>query len=56
MNGYKSIYPNIKIVAISGGGKLDGSNYLSVAKSLGADLTFQKPFDNEEIVQAVINM
>ncbi len=45
--------PDTKIIAISGGGKSGEFIYLKFAGELGADLTFQKPFDHDEIVQAV---
>lgn len=35
---------SIKIIAISGGGKVGPANYLSLAKALGADAIFAKPF------------
>jgi len=39
-------WPNIKIVAISGGwNSSDGSNALSAAKQIGADAVLKKPFD-----------
>jgi DNA-binding response OmpR family regulator len=46
-------FPDLKIIAISGGG-LDGqSNYLNAARLCGATMTFRKPFKNQEIVDAV---
>lgn len=49
----KSSYPNIKIVAMSGGGRLNGVDYLELASALGADKTFQKPFDRKIIVEEI---
>jgi CheY-like chemotaxis protein len=40
----KKLKPEIKIIAISGGGKAGPSNYLSIASTLGADAVFAKPF------------
>lgn len=40
----KKLKPDIKIIAISGGGKAGPSNYLSIAETLGADAVFSKPF------------
>ena len=40
----KKIYPNIKIIAISGGGMGDKNEYLYFAKHMGADITLSKPF------------
>jgi CheY-like chemotaxis protein len=40
----KKLKPDIKIIAISGGGKAGPANYLSIAETLGADAVFAKPF------------
>jgi len=45
--------PAIPIIAISGGGRLEPENYLSMAELIGADRTFAKPFRLEEILTAV---
>jgi len=37
--------PNLKIIAISGGGRNDPGTYLQIAKKLGAARTFLKPID-----------
>jgi len=45
-------FPDLKIIAISGGG-LDGqNNYLNAARLCGATMTFRKPFKNQEIIDA----
>ncbi|MBN2341353.1 MAG: response regulator [Deltaproteobacteria bacterium] len=49
----KRDYPNIKIIAISGGGQHIPGGFLVFAKKLGAVHTFQKPIDNEELLQVV---
>ena len=46
-------FPEVKIIAISGGGRVGPRTYLSMAKSFGAQRTFEKPFNNDEIIQAV---
>lgn len=46
-------FPNVKIVAISGGGRIGPEAYLPAAQELGADLVFCKPFDVKEFVAAV---
>ena len=46
-------YPELKIIAISGGGRISPDGYLPGAKLLGADMTFQKPLDQKEFLQAV---
>ncbi|NOX79753.1 MAG: response regulator [Deltaproteobacteria bacterium] len=49
----KKIYKDIKIIAISGGGRIGPEAYLPAALELGADRIFSKPFDVQEIVAAV---
>ena len=46
-------FPHIKIIAISGGGKIDALNYLPIAKGMGADLTLTKPFVKQDLIDAV---
>jgi DNA-binding response OmpR family regulator len=46
-------YPNVKIIAISGGGRHDAKNYLRSAKDFGADYIFNKPFGQKEIIAAI---
>ncbi len=43
----------LKIIAISGGGRIKGANYLKIAITLGADKVLAKPFSNEELLDAV---
>ena len=54
--------PGIRIIAISGGGgrpisympdAISTSAYLAAAKQAGADLTITKPFEREELIEAV---
>lgn len=45
--------PTTKVIAMSGGGKLQYADYLSVAKHLGAFRTLQKPFTPTVILEAV---
>jgi CheY-like chemotaxis protein len=46
-------YPEIKIIAISGGGRIGPEGYLPSAKHLGADMVFQKPLVQKEFMEAV---
>jgi YesN/AraC family two-component response regulator len=48
--------PELKIVAISGGGRFNYEGYLTSAKLLGADLTFQKPLVHKEFIQAISDL
>jgi len=49
----KREFPNVKIIAISGGGRNVPDGYLQVAKSLGAERTFFKPIDWPELINTV---
>jgi DNA-binding response OmpR family regulator len=46
-------FPAVKIIAISGGGRIGPSQYLKMAKVLGANRTFSKPFNPSELIAAV---
>lgn len=52
----RSKYPDLKIIAISGGGRISPEGYLPGAKLLGADMVFQKPLDQKEFLQAVAHL
>jgi YesN/AraC family two-component response regulator len=45
----KRCYPNIKIIAISGGGRFATGNFLEFAEKLGADAALPKPVDMQEL-------
>ena len=45
--------PQVKIIAMSGGGRIGADEYLDLAKKFGAQYTFTKPFTGKEILQAV---
>jgi DNA-binding response OmpR family regulator len=49
-------HPELKIIAISGGGRIGPQGYLPSAKYLGADMVFQKPLVQREFVQAVASL
>lgn len=47
-------FPDLQIIAISGGARyIDPQNPLHIAKKLGAQFTFTKPFKLEELLLAV---
>jgi DNA-binding response OmpR family regulator len=46
-------FPNVRVVAISGGGRSGGRDYLPIAAQLGARRTLAKPFSRQEILDAV---
>jgi CheY-like chemotaxis protein len=45
--------PETKIIAISGGGRMNPDDYLNIARRLGADRTLLKPFDIELLLDTV---
>ena len=45
--------PDLRIVAISGGGRLGAGSLLSMAGGLGADATLVKPFSNSDLAEAL---
>lgn len=49
----KSEYPNLKVIAISGGGRTHNMDFLELAKKYGADKVLQKPFSEEQLVECV---
>jgi CheY-like chemotaxis protein len=53
INQLKKHHPDIKIIAISGGGRMLKEDYLEIARMLGAHHTFTKPFNNKEFVEKV---
>jgi len=46
----RELKPSIKIIAISGGGKVGPGNYLKLAKALGADAVYSKPFSITDLI------
>ena len=49
----KELKPSIKIIAISGGGKAGPGSYLNLAKVLGADAIYSKPFSINELIAKI---
>lgn len=49
----KQVAPQTKIIAISGGGRMDPEDYLEIAMRVGADYSLLKPFDIQVLVNAV---
>jgi CheY-like chemotaxis protein len=46
-------FPAVKIIAISGGGRLGPYSYLAIAKRFGALRVFAKPIEKAELLRAV---
>jgi len=49
----REVNPDVRILAVSGGGKISPDLYLDLARRLGAFLTLKKPFTRMEILGAV---
>ena len=46
-------YPNVKIIAVSGGGQVGPQTYLDAVGKLGADRMFAKPVERDTLLEAV---
>ncbi len=46
-------HPPVKIIAISGGGRGDATDYLHLAKQMGAARVLSKPFSNDALMSAI---
>jgi CheY-like chemotaxis protein len=49
----KRDFPDVKIIAMSGGGRIDAEDYLHMAKMLGAQRTFAKPIERDKLLGAI---
>jgi CheY-like chemotaxis protein len=49
----REIKPDLKIIAISGGGKAGPGNYLNLARALGANEIFSKPFSVQTLLSKI---
>jgi DNA-binding response OmpR family regulator len=49
----RHIRKDVKIIAMSGGGRIGNMDFVSVAVALGANIGLRKPFDNDELASAV---
>jgi CheY-like chemotaxis protein len=46
-------FPDAKIVAMSGGGRMGNSDYVRIATALGANVGLHKPFGELELIETV---
>lgn len=46
-------FPDVKVIAMSGGGLVGPSSYLNLAKKFGAIHTFTKPIDMKDLLDVV---
>ena len=49
----RSDFPDLPIVAISGGGEIVRKNFIQAAEMFGASATLEKPFGGDELVAAL---
>ncbi|TAL59814.1 MAG: response regulator [Bacteroidetes bacterium] len=49
----RELKPTLKIIAISGGGKAGPGSYLNLAKALGADAVYSKPFSTSDLIARI---
>jgi len=49
----RKLNPTVRILAISGGGRVDANEYLAVARKFGAVEVLSKPFTKDELRRAV---
>ena len=50
---FRRLFPGAKIVAVSGGGKIDAASYLNLARRIGAIHTLTKPFTWSQLLDVV---
>jgi DNA-binding response OmpR family regulator len=49
----RKLFPQTRIIVMSGGSRIVGVDYLTVARELGAAKVLKKPFAPEELIEAV---
>ncbi len=49
----RQLFPDLKIIAMSGGGRIVPEHFLAIAKTIGADKIYAKPFDRKELLKGV---
>jgi CheY-like chemotaxis protein len=52
----RRLQPDLKIIAMSGGGYTHCTDYLQIARRLGANRTLAKPFTAQEVIEAVTSL
>ncbi len=50
---FRRFFPGVKVIAISGGGRIGPASYLKMATLLGADRAFAKPVDTSQLLATV---
>lgn len=49
----KKLFPDVTIVAMSGGGVVGPKAYLKIAQGVGAKWTFTKPIERDKLLQGI---
>ena len=49
----RRLWPDARIIAMSGGGRTNADNYLKMARTMGAAEVLSKPFSNKELLAAI---
>ena len=52
----KKDFPDVKVIAVSGGGHEEAESYLNIAKKVGAAEALTKPIKNDELVEIIANI
>jgi len=50
---FKREWPEVRVIAMSGGGAVAKKSYLEVARHIGADATMRKPFTLDTLLRAL---
>ncbi len=53
IRGAHQAHPAMKLIAMSGGGRIARESYLKMAKAFGADFLLEKPFGPAELWKAI---
>ncbi|MBI5549569.1 MAG: response regulator [Deltaproteobacteria bacterium] len=56
IQGLQRTHPELPIIAISGGGRLEPEGYLKLAEAFGAAKVLRKPFGTEEFLAAIASV
>lgn len=49
----RAMNPNVRIIAMSGGGRVSANSYLRIANAIGAQRILAKPFSTDELLSAL---
>jgi DNA-binding response OmpR family regulator len=52
----RKLSARVPIIAMSGGGRVGNMGFLAIAKQVGATKTFTKPFDPDQVMDAVTEL